>query len=290
MDFKDVSSVSPEQSAQGKRQHVIEVCNFVAAGTSIALFAQAREDFHEQTAMEAVISFLQTYGRPRPMTFDRDPRWVGGSAGRDFPSPLRRLLLCLGIEPHICPAHRPDKNAYVQRSHRAYGQEGIQRYQPATLQEVREVTETFLQHYNWERPHQGRACGNIPPRIAFPTLPTLPPFPARIDPDRWLATFDQQMFLRRVGRDGCVNVDLQAYYIHPRWAGCQVLLPVSAKDAQFVVWHADQVIKTLPIKGLLGQEMVIDDYLKYLRAEALAYERRSTTRSSGWRARQLPLW
>ncbi len=63
----------------------------VDAGTSIALFAQAREDFHEQTAMEAVISFLQTYGRPHQITFDRDPRWVGSASGRDFPSPLRRL-------------------------------------------------------------------------------------------------------------------------------------------------------------------------------------------------------
>src|SRR6266700_834305 len=63
----------------------------VDAGTSIALFAQAREDFHEQTAMEAVISFLQTYGRPHQITFDRDPRWVGSGSGRDFPSPVRRL-------------------------------------------------------------------------------------------------------------------------------------------------------------------------------------------------------
>jgi hypothetical protein len=69
-----------------------------------------REDFHEQTALEAVITFLQKSGRPRQMTFDRDPRWVGGVAGRDFPSPLRRLLLCLGVKPHICPPHRPDKN------------------------------------------------------------------------------------------------------------------------------------------------------------------------------------
>jgi transposase len=113
MDFKDVSSVSAEQSSQGKRQHVIEVCNFVDAGTSIALFAQAREDFHEQTAMEAVISFLQRYGRPHQITFDRDPRWVGSVSGRDFPSPLRRLLLCLGIQPNICPPHRPDKNDLV---------------------------------------------------------------------------------------------------------------------------------------------------------------------------------
>jgi hypothetical protein len=39
---------------------------------------------------------------------------------------------------------------------------------------VREVTEAFLQHYNEERPHQGQTCGNVPPRVAFPTLPTLP--------------------------------------------------------------------------------------------------------------------
>jgi Integrase core domain len=203
MDFKDVSSVSPEQSPQSKRQHVIEVCNFVDAGTSIALFAQAREDFHEQTAMEAVIIFLQTYGRPRQITFDRDPRWVGGNAGRDFPSPLRRLLLCLEIEPNICPPHRPDKNAYVERYHRTYGQECLQRHQKASLQEVREVTDTFLQHYNYERPHQGRACGNVPPRVAFPRRPSLPALPEWVDPDRWLTILNHQAYLRRVGRDGC---------------------------------------------------------------------------------------
>src|SRR6266566_7624035 len=154
MDFKDIGSVSPEQGSQGKRQHVVEVCNFVDAGTSIALSAQAREDFHEQTALEAVISFLHQYGRPRQMTFDRDPRWVGGVSGRDFPSPLRRLLLCLGITPHICPPHRPDKNAYVERYHRTYGQECLQIHQPRTLQEVSKVTEAFLQHYNYERPRK----------------------------------------------------------------------------------------------------------------------------------------
>jgi hypothetical protein len=81
IDFKDIGSISPEPSSQGKRQHVIEVCNFVDAGTSIALWAQAREDFHEQTALEVVITFLRTYGCPHQMTFDRDPRWVGSASG-----------------------------------------------------------------------------------------------------------------------------------------------------------------------------------------------------------------
>jgi transposase InsO family protein len=167
---KDVGSVSPEQSSQGKRQHVVEVCNFVDAGTSIALCAQAREDFHEQTAMEAVITFLQKSGCPHQMIFDRDPRWVGGASGRDFPSPLRRLLLCLGITPHVCPPHRPDKNAYVERFHRAYGQECLHIHHPSTLQEVREVTAAFLQHYNDERPQEATGLWQCPSACRFSDL------------------------------------------------------------------------------------------------------------------------
>ena len=286
---KDVGSVSPEQSSQGKRQHVVEVCNFVYAGTSIALWAHAREDFHEQTALETVISFLRRYGRPRQITFDRDPRWVGGVSGRDFPSPLRRLLLCLGIMPHVCPPHQPQTNAYVERYHRTYGQECLKVHHPSTLQEVREVTEAFLSHYNDERPHQGRACGNVPPRMAFPVLPTLPALPQKVDPDAWLATLDQKMYLRHVGRDGCVDVDLATYYIGPQMAGRTVLLQVEAQSRQFAVWSQDQVVKLLPIKGLLGQEMVLDDYLQYIQREALAAPRRSPARGSR-KARQSTLW
>jgi hypothetical protein len=289
MDFKDVSSVSPKESPQGKLKHVVEMCNFVDAGTSVALLAQAREDFHEQTAMEAVITFLQSYGCPHKITFDRDPRWVGSSSGWDFPSPLRRFLLCLGIEPNICPPHRPDKNAFVERFHRTLGHECLQLHRPGTLQEVREVTETFLQHYNWERPHQGRSCGNVPPRVAFPVLPTLPALPERVNPDQWLTTLDHQGFLRRVGRDGCVDVDLQTYYISSHLAGRQIFLQVEAAERHFVVWHADQVVTTLPIKRLMGQEMGIEEYLTHMKQEALAHARRSPPHVP-WNLRQLPLW
>jgi hypothetical protein len=105
----------------------------VDAGPSIALSAQAREDFPEQTALETVITFLRRYGCPPQLTFARDPRWVGGVSGRDFPSPLLRLLLCLGITPHVCPPPRPAKHAYVERYHRTYGQECLHVHQPSTL-------------------------------------------------------------------------------------------------------------------------------------------------------------
>ncbi len=103
----------------------------------------------------------------------------------------------------------------VERFHRSLGQQRLQIHRPSTLQEVREVTEAFLQHYNHDRPHQGRACSNVPPRVAFATLPTLPALPERIDPEAWLMTLDQKMYLRHVGRDGCVDVDLLTYDLGP---------------------------------------------------------------------------
>jgi hypothetical protein len=88
------------------------------------------------------------------------------------------------------------------------------------------------------------------------------------------------MYLRHVGRDGCVDVDLATYYIGPQMAGRTVLLQVVAQSRQFAVWHQDQVVKRLPIKGLVGQEMILDDYLKSILQEALASPRRSSARRS----------
>ncbi len=60
MDCKDASTVPAEPD--GKRQHVVEVCNFVDAGTSVALWAPGAPvsaDCHAETALEAVLSFLR---------------------------------------------------------------------------------------------------------------------------------------------------------------------------------------------------------------------------------------
>jgi len=118
-------------------------------------------------------------------------------------------------------------------------------------------------------------------------LPTLPALPERVDPDAWLARLDQKVYLRHVGRDGCVDVDLATYYLGPQMAGRAVLLQVEAQSRQFAVWHQDQIVKLLPIKGLVGQEMALDDYLQSIKQEALAAPRRSR-----WsrKVRQPSLW
>jgi hypothetical protein len=103
MDFKDVSTVPKSESPQGKKQHIVEVCNFVDAGTSLLLSAQASEDFHAQTAMQAVITFLEEYGRPRMMTFDRDTLLsLEAAVGEIFPRPCAACCCVWGSNPTCC--------------------------------------------------------------------------------------------------------------------------------------------------------------------------------------------
>jgi hypothetical protein len=101
IDFKDVATVPPDP--EGKQEHVVETLNTVDCGTSVLLAAQVRDDFTAETALVALAETLERYGVPATVTMDRDPLFVGSPGQRDFPSPLQRLLLCLGVQVLVCP-------------------------------------------------------------------------------------------------------------------------------------------------------------------------------------------
>lgn len=288
IDFKDVTTVAPDPD--GKRQHVVETCNMVDAGTSRLLFAQVRDDFRAETAFDAVVAFLRQYGLPPILTFDRDPRWVGGQANRDFPSALRRFLLCLGIEPNICPPHQPQKNAYVERYHRSYKYECLLVQRPATLVDAIEVTARYRHHYNQQRPHQGRTCRNQPPALAFPHLPVLPPLPALVDPDRWVHAVHGLGYVRRVGPDGCITVDDRSYYVGVAVSGKTVCVQVDAPSGSLQIMDGVSLLKIVPIKGLQGGPMPLEPFIAWMREQALVEARRSRLKGAGGTWRQRSLW
>ena len=265
-DLKDVSSVPADP--EGKHQHVVEVANFVDAGTSIWLHREVRSDFTAETLFEVVAQFFCQHGLPDMFTFDNDPRLVGSPRGRDFPSALVRFLWCLGVIPNVIPPHCPDKNAYVERFHRSLGEECLQVHRPSTLSEVTEVTEAFLVHYNSERPNQARSCGNQPPRVACPDLPVLPPVPQAIDPDRWLLQVDKQAFARTIRSDGKLTINREDYYVSRRLAGQRVTCWVNAPEKCFDIWQPAGRIKSVPIKGLHGKIMPFQKYVMLMKQEA----------------------
>ncbi len=278
LDFKDIPYLSIEPD--GKKAHLLETLNLIDVGTDVLVAAEVSGDFNAETALQTVASVVTRVGLPKTVTFDRDPRWVGSHTGRDFPSAFVKFWYCLEVKVNLCPPHRPDLNAIVERYHRSYGQECLKVHRPQSLLEAREVTSTFKEHYNWQRPHQSPNCRNRPPRVAFPELPALPSVPLLIDPDGWLSQCNGQRFVRKVDYRGTIRVDKYRYYPGREWAGKFVQVEVAGGTRQLVIWHKAQPLKQLAIKGLANQMLSWVDFLVLRLREAQSERRLASMRAT----------
>lgn len=266
IDFKDVTTVAPEPD--GKQQHAVEVLDVIDAGTSLLVDAQPRADYTMATALTAMAQTVQANGVPATISMDRDGRFVGDTSHGDLPSPFVRFWLGLGVTVTVLPPRRPDLNAFVERYHRSYEEECVQVYRPADLDAVIAVTATYRQHYNAERPHQGRSCGNQPPLVAFPTLPPRPPAPALVDPNAWIDALDGQRFVRRVQASTAVQFDTTRYYVRQDLVGQRVTLRIEAPTRTMVIEHAGQEVKRVPIPGTGQPPCPFDQFVAQLVEEA----------------------
>jgi hypothetical protein len=283
IDFKDVVTVQAE--ATDKRMHQVETLNVVDCGTSILVANPARLDYNAETVIVELVDIFAARGLPKRVRFDRDPRFVGSPQSRDFPSALSRFLLCLGVEPDICPAQRPDKNPFVERYNRTYKYEGIFIYRPQTLQQTRDMNQRVHYHYNYQRPNQALSCGNRPPCLVLAEWPRLPPLPESVDPEAWLDSLNGKTFVRRVNASGGVKLDKYYYYVALHLKGQYVVLHIDAAERSLKVEYQHQVVKSIPLKGLVGRTLSLADYVTHIRQEALSEWRRYLAH----RPRRLPL-
>jgi hypothetical protein len=164
-------------------------------------------------------------------------------------------------------------NAFVERYNRTYQEECLALDRPADLEQAKVATAAFVRHYNVERPHQGLSCGNRPPHLAFPQLPALPPLPTTVDPDSWLAELDGLHLERKVDRHGMVSIDLKRYYVSAKLSGQRVVLHLDAIGRCIQVLHEQQVIKTLPLRGLVGHPLSFEQFLTHMLHQARAQAR-----------------
>jgi integrase-like protein len=205
----------------------------------------------------ALAQTFQQHGLPHSIRLDRDPRWVGAPQGSDFPSAVLRFCRSLGISVLVCDPRHPQQNGWVERYHRSYGEACLDRYRPRTVEEVRQVTETFVEHYNWQRPHQGLACGNRPPRVAHPELPALPRVPDVVNADGWVQQLDGQHLVRRVNRHGSVTINLAHYYLSRSLAGQAVTLRIDGVNGLLLVQHPQLLRKSFPRKRLAASGLAL---------------------------------
>jgi len=272
MDFKSVSSVPPVED--GKQQHVVETLNIIDKGTSILVDAVPREDYHAQTVFTSMLDVFRKEGLPRTLQFDRDPRFVGAWTARDFPSAWMRFWVALHVQPLVCPARQPQKNAYVERFNGSYGRECLTAACPQTLAQTLACTERYKQRYNHVRPHQGRACQNQPPRLAFPDAPTDRVLPASVDPDAWLAPASRRLYKRRTNANGSLQIGGFRYYIGKQWAKQTLVVRILPQEKELAVYDEVVLVKKVPMKGLYHGQMDLTDYVDCIMKEALSESRR----------------
>lgn len=279
MDFHDVSTVPAEP--EGKQLHMVEILNLVDHGSSAVVDSDPAADYNAETALRKLAEMLLKHGCPDRIRLDRDPRWVGSWTAKDFPSPMLRFLLCLGINPRVCPPHRPDKNPFVERYHRNFKYECQLIEKPTDLNSTREANQRYVHFYNFERPNQAITCGNQPPRFKFPDDPSLPPVPEIIDPDRWLSTLTGRTYKRRLDRKGCFQLGNQTYYVKQQLHGQMVLIWVDGQKRQLNVYASNKnLVKTLPIKGLQNRQMNFHEYLDLMCKEAVSTWRKVQSRTT----------
>lgn len=100
--------------------------------------------------MERIIEWR---GKPRAIRCDNGPEFISEAFSSWCDSQGIKLM-------HIQPG-KPNQNPYIERFNRTYRTEILNAYLFDNLDQVRDLTDTWLQTYNEERPHD--SLGGIPP-------------------------------------------------------------------------------------------------------------------------------
>lgn len=242
-------------------------------GTSRVVYLEGSMGYTAETALEAVARLLLTCGLPQRLRFDRDPRFVGSWTMDSYPAALVRFLRVIGVEPVVCPSHRPDLKPFVERGVGTLKAEWLARFSLNEYADAIEVLPGFLFYHNADRVHFGRACNGQTPDEAFPTLPPLPRVPETVNPDAWLWAVDGRVFQRRITSNGTIQIDKHTYSVSYDRAKTNVLVYLDAENKQFHVLQDNTLLRSLDIKGLHGKgPMDFQDYVAQMKAEARSIE------------------
>lgn len=251
----------------------LEFLPVVDRGTSIMVDLVGSGGYNAETSLLAVAQILLRHGCPKRIRMDNDTRFVWSWNSGRYPSALVQFLNTLGVEVVLCDPGKPWQKPYVERVVGTVKHEFLAKYQPTNLQVSLELLETYPQFYNTKRPNQTRVCNNVPLHRAFPLLPLLPSVPNEVEPDAWLKMHHNHNFKRHVTTNGSVKIGKYSYYVGSQFVKQQIAARLDAQSRVFHFLLEGKLVKTLPIKGLLGGQMDFQDYLKHMLKQAVSEQR-----------------
>jgi hypothetical protein len=83
-----------------------------------------------------------------------------------------------------------------------------------------------------------------------------------------------QHFIRKVRHNGTVLLDDVASYVQQALGGHYVDLCVNAATQELIVWHEQQPLKRIPIKGLHKTLLTFEEFVAVMEQQARTSQRR----------------
>lgn len=120
-----------------------------------ALWIEVDTSLPAERVVRVLDQLLSWRGKPARIRMDNGPELISQRLESWAQEKQIELL-------HIQPG-KPAQNAYIERFNRTYREDVLDAYLFEDLQEVRHITETWLEDYNTIRPHE--ALQGMPPRL-----------------------------------------------------------------------------------------------------------------------------
>jgi len=145
-----------EDALYGGRR--FRVLNVIDEGNREALATEIGTSIPSLRVIRLLEDLVAYYGRPTMLRVDNGPELTAEA----FAEWCREQQIDIG---YIQPG-KPDQNAYIERFNRSYREDVLDAYVFESIEEVRAVSEEWLEDYNGERHHE--SLGQVPPREFLP--------------------------------------------------------------------------------------------------------------------------
>jgi putative transposase len=132
--------------------------NVIDEGNREALGIEVATSIPAQRVIRVMEQLIELHGKPSALRVDNGSELTS--------SAFTEWCEAQGIELLFIQPGKPDQNAFIERFNRTYRDEVLDAYVFESIEQVREVTESWLREYNEERPHD--SLGRVPPLTFMP--------------------------------------------------------------------------------------------------------------------------
>jgi len=136
----------------------IRTFNVIDEGNREALAIEVAISIPSVRVIRVLEELIAVHGKPVAFRLDNGPELTS--------EPFLAWCQDQGIELRYIQPGKPDQNAFIERFNRSYREDVLDAYAFGTIEEVRVVTEEWLEDYNSERPHD--SLGGLSPRSFMP--------------------------------------------------------------------------------------------------------------------------